>query len=88
MLSTIGSKQTKGTENTLEKACQVLDYLAMHPDGTVRFRATDMVMNIHSDASWLREPNACSRACRHFFMGFLPTDGKPIKLNGASIRCV
>ena len=31
----------------------------------------------------LSEPNARSRACGHFFMRELPTDGKPIKLNGA-----
>ena len=82
-LSTIASEQTKGTERTLEKAYQVLDYLATHPNAVVRFRASDMVMNIHSDASYLSEPKARSRACGHFFMGALPKDGDPIKLNGA-----
>ena len=52
-LSTIASEQMKGTERMMEKALQVLDYLATHPDATIRFRATDMVMNIHSDASYL-----------------------------------
>jgi hypothetical protein len=70
-------------KRTLVKAYQVLDYLALHPDAVVRFRASDMVLNIHSDASYLSEPNTRSRACRHFFMGALPIDGKPIKLNGA-----
>ena len=82
-LSSIASKQTKGTQHTLEKAYQVLDYLALHPDAVVGFRASDMVLNIHSDASYLSKPNARSRACGHFFMGALPIDGKPIKLNGA-----
>ena len=59
-LGTIASKQTKGTEKTLEKAYQELDYLSSHPNATVRFRASDMVMNIHLDASYLSEPNACS----------------------------
>jgi len=81
-LSTIASEQTKGTEKTLEKAYKVLDYLASHPNATVQFRALDMVMNIHSDASYLSKPNSHSRACGHFFMGVLPIDGKPIKLNG------
>jgi hypothetical protein len=83
VLSTIASKQTTGTEQMLEKALQVLDYLAAHPDAKVKFRALDMVMNIHSDASYLTEPKACSKACGHFFMGWLPKDNKPIKLNGA-----
>jgi hypothetical protein len=42
-----------------------------------------MVMNIHSDASYLSKPNARSRARGHFFVGALPINGKPIKLNGA-----
>jgi hypothetical protein len=76
-LSTIASEQTKGTARTLEKAYQVLDYLATHPNAVVRLRALEMVMNIHSDASYLSEPRVRSRACGHFFMGALPKDGKP-----------
>jgi hypothetical protein len=82
-LSTIASKQTKGAEQTMEKALQVLDYLATHPDATIHFHVTDMVMNIHSDASYLSAPNSRSRACGHFFLGWLPVDGEPIRLNGA-----
>ncbi len=37
VLSLIVSEQRRGTERTLEKACQVLDYLASHPDAVVRF---------------------------------------------------
>ncbi len=81
-LSSIASEQTKGTERILEKAYQVLDYLATHPNAVVRFRASDMVMNIHLDASYLSKPKAKSRACGHLFMGSLPKDGDPIKLNG------
>jgi hypothetical protein len=82
-LSSIASEQTKGTKSTSEKAYQGLDYLASHSDAVVRFQASDMVLNIHSNASYLSKPNAHSRACGHFFMGALPIDGKPIKLNGA-----
>ncbi len=51
-LSTIASEQTKGTEKTLEKAYQLLDYLVSHPNAKVQFCASDMAMNIHSDASY------------------------------------
>jgi hypothetical protein len=47
-LSTITSEQTKGMERTMEKALQVLYYLATHPHATVRFCASDMILNIHS----------------------------------------
>ncbi len=40
-------------------------------------------MNIHSDASYISESDAPSRTCGHFFMGWSPKDGDPIKLNGA-----
>jgi hypothetical protein len=42
-----------------------------------------MIMNVHSDASYLSESDAQSWACGHFFMGWSPKDGNPIKLNGA-----
>jgi hypothetical protein len=82
-LSTIASKQTTttGTERTMEKALQVLDYLAAHPNTTVKFRASDMIMTIHSDTSYLTEPKARSSACGMFFMGWMPKDNKPIQLN-------
>jgi hypothetical protein len=82
-LSSIAIEQSKGTTNTMEKAKQLLDYLATYPNATIRFRASDMIMNVHSDASYLSESDARSRACGHFFMGWTPKDGDPIKLNGA-----
>jgi hypothetical protein len=65
----------------MKKCKQLLDYLATHPDATVRFHASDMILNAHSDASYLSEANAHSQACSHFFMGWKPDATKPIKLN-------
>jgi hypothetical protein len=62
---------------------QLLDYLATHPDATVQFHASDMILNIHLDALHLLEANAHSQACGHFFMGWHADPTKPIKLNGA-----
>jgi hypothetical protein len=52
-LSSIAIVQTKGTTSSMEKAKQLLDYLATHPDATIHYRASDMIMNVHSDASYL-----------------------------------
>jgi hypothetical protein len=82
-LSTIAVEQTKATEKTMAQCTQLLDYLSGHVDAKVRFHASDMILNIHSDASYLLEANARSRACGHFFMGWMPQDGKSIRLNGA-----
>jgi hypothetical protein len=42
-----------------------------------------MILNVHSDASYLSAPNARSQAAGYYFLGSLPQDGKPIILNGA-----
>jgi hypothetical protein len=74
-LGSIASEQMQGTTNTMAKAKQLLDYLATHPNVTIWFRASDMVLNVHSDASYLSETTAHSRACGHFFMGWSPKNG-------------
>jgi hypothetical protein len=82
-LSTIAVNQTKATKKTMERCTQLLDCLAHNADAKVRFHALDMILNIHSDASYLTEAKARSRACGHFFMGWMPKNGEPIQLNGA-----
>ena len=80
-LSGIASKQAEATKNTERRAAQMLDYLATHPDATVRYEASDMILNIHSDASYLSEPQARSRVTRYYFLGTKPKNNEPIKLN-------
>ncbi len=82
-LGSIAVKQTKATEKTMAQCTQLLDYLSGHADTKVQFHASDMILNIHSDASYLLEANARSRACGHFFMGWMPKDGQSIRINGA-----
>jgi hypothetical protein len=82
-LSVIAVEQTTATTKTLGKCMQLLDYLASNSEAKVRFYASDMIMNINLDASYLSETGACSRACGHFFMGWMPKHGEPIKINGA-----
>jgi hypothetical protein len=47
----------------------MIDYLATHPDATIRYHASDMILNIHSDASYLLVSNARSRLGGLFFLG-------------------
>jgi hypothetical protein len=42
-----------------------------------------MILNIHSDASYLSETRARSRVAGHFFLGSTTTDNQPIELNGS-----
>ena len=67
-LSDIAADQTAQTKNTLENVDQSLDYAASQEDAIITHHASDMVIAIHSDASYLSEPKARSRAGAHFFM--------------------
>ena len=49
----------------------------------MRYIASDMILSVNSDASYLSAPQARSRAGGYFFIGSMPRDGDPIKLNGA-----
>jgi hypothetical protein len=56
--------------------------MSLHPDAIIRYYKSDMILNIHSDASYLTAPKARSRAGGIYFLGSVPIDGKPIRLNG------
>jgi hypothetical protein len=68
-LHDIATEQTKATEKIQATTNQVLDYLATHPDATIRYHASDMILHIHSDASYLSVYNARSHLGGMFFLG-------------------
>ena len=82
-LISIASEQAEATKNTEKQVTQLLNYMAMHPYATVHFHASQMILNIHSDASYLSEKGTKSCVAGQFFLGFDPTPNKPIILNGA-----
>jgi hypothetical protein len=52
-LNDIAKVKTPATEKTKTVTGQLLDYLATHPDAKIRVHASDMILHIHSDASYL-----------------------------------
>ena len=54
-LSIIATEQTQGTHTTKEKAEHFLTYAALHPNTTIKFYKSDMILKIQSDASYLSE---------------------------------
>jgi hypothetical protein len=68
-LNDIATEQTKATGKTQATTNQLLDYLATHPDAAIRYHASDMILHIHSDASYLSVSNAQSRLGGLFFLG-------------------
>jgi hypothetical protein len=68
-LNDIATEQTKATEKTQAATNQLLDYLASHPDATIRYYASDMILHIHSNASYLSFSNPRSYLGGLFFFG-------------------
>jgi hypothetical protein len=68
-LGTIAAQQARATQATATAVTHLLDYCATHPDAALRFTASDMILKIHSDASYLSEAKARSRAGGHFYLG-------------------
>jgi hypothetical protein len=68
-LNDIATEQTKATKKTQAATNQLLDYLDTHPDATIRYHPSDMILHIHIDASYLSVSNARSRLGGLFFLG-------------------
>ena len=69
-LNTIGSQQSKATKKTQNAVTHLLQYCASNPDATVRYHESDVVLHVHSDASYLFCLQAQSRVGCLFFLSF------------------
>ena len=67
----------------MKKTKQCLDYVASHPDAVLTFSASNMVLNVHIDASYLTELKAQSQAGGQFF---LSDNSKDLTDNGAALN--
>jgi hypothetical protein len=67
-LSSIAACQANST-TTVAKSCQqLLDYVATHPNAGICYKACNMILAVHTDASYLSEQNGNSRASAHFYL--------------------
>ena len=65
-LNTISQSQAKPTVQ-IQRACKVLlDYCATYQHVVLRYHASDMILNIDSDAAYLVAPGAKSRVAGYF----------------------
>jgi hypothetical protein len=63
------SEQSNATEVTADKVIKLVNYCNTHPETKIRYHASDMILHIHSDTSYLSENEAKSRAGGFFYMG-------------------
>jgi hypothetical protein len=68
-INVLASEQSRATAVTVEKVIKLLNYCNTHPETKIRYHASDMILHIHSDASYLSEKEVKSRAGGFFYMG-------------------
>jgi hypothetical protein len=77
----LAAAQKNGTQATVQAFVHFLNYCATHPDATLCYHASNMILHIHSNATYLNETKACIGIGGHLFLanqGFpinQPSDG-------------
>ncbi len=67
-ISALSAQQDKPTQVTMRRVQHFLDYAASKEPAVTTYCASDMVLAIHSDAGYLNEEGARSRAGGHHFL--------------------
>jgi hypothetical protein len=92
-IGTIATQQVNDTTATMKAIAKLLNYCATHPDAVVRYYSSDMILWIESDALYLSETKARSRAAGYHYLSNkppnpdqppAPTDPSP-PMNGAIV---
>jgi hypothetical protein len=68
-INVLASEQSTTTHVTADKVIKLLSYCNTHPESKIQYHSSDMILHIHSDATYLSEDEAKSRAGGFFYMG-------------------
>jgi hypothetical protein len=71
-ISSLSTQQAKPTIQTMTAVNHLLDYCATHPNAISRYHASDMVLHVESDASYLSEAKAKSRYAGYHYLSIDP----------------
>jgi hypothetical protein len=69
-LNEIVAEQAAPTTDTITKTDMLVDYLHTYLNAVIRYYASDMILKITSDALYLVQPKARSRAAVHYHLGW------------------
>jgi len=67
-LSVLASQQAKPMTETMTRVTHFLKFIASQEPAVLTYRKSNMVLAVHSDASYLNKPNACSRVGGHHYL--------------------
>lgn len=65
-------QQNKATHVTAKQIAHFLNYCATHPNACIEYHHSNMILHIHSDASYLSEPGARNKVGGYSFLGLHP----------------
>jgi hypothetical protein len=80
-LSSITACQANGIITVAETCQQFFDYVATHPNAGIRYKSCNMILAVHTDASYLLKQNGKSLTSAHFYL----TNHDNEDLNNSSI---
>ena len=83
-ITSISTRQSKITQQLKTNVTRMLAYMKTYPDAKLIFKASKMELMVHSDASYLCETGARSRAGGIMWMG---DTTEPTQTNGA-VTCI
>jgi hypothetical protein len=81
-VSALASQLSTATVAKINDVSHLLDYCSTHPESTIRYFASDMQLEIHSDASYLSETKAKSRIGGYFYVSNKTSSPKKPLSNG------
>jgi hypothetical protein len=81
-VNVLDSEQSAAANITADKVIKLLNYCNTHPESKIRYHSSDMILHIHSHASYLSEDESKIRAGGFFYMGDATKHQKKLS-NGA-----
>jgi hypothetical protein len=68
-VNVLASEKTRETSDTADKTIKLLNYCNTHPEATLHYHASDMIINIHSEVSHLSDMESKIQAGGFLYMG-------------------
>jgi hypothetical protein len=92
--STIATQQNNVTTATMDAITQLLNYAASHPNPMIRFKRSEMQLEVSTDSSYLSVTKSRSRAGGFHYLGnkrpdrpIQPDDPLPIMNGPVHVHC-
>jgi hypothetical protein len=77
-INVLASEQSKATAVTADKVIKLLNYCNTHQETKIRYHASDMILHIHSDASYLQKMKPKAEQGDSFTWAAAPTPTKKL----------